>query len=93
MTDEELRRALDGLYAYDMGAVSSGTHDEDLRERCVQALAGHRGDDPSTWRIWLGRLVREMWLSDEALMDGYGCEDAAHFLEWLEDYMGTPLPG
>lgn len=93
MTDDELRDALDGLYAWDQGSVGSGIRDESLRARCVSTLAERRGLGTTPWRIWLGHLVREMWLSDQALAQGYGTEDAVHFVTWLEDRMDTPLPG
>lgn len=90
MTHDELVRALDGIYARDMGSTS-GIYDEDLRARCVAEFAYQR-QFRNTWRSWLARLVREMWLSEEAIEQGYGCEDALHFLEWLEERMDTPLP-
>lgn len=91
MDPDELRRSLDGLFAYDSGATDSGTHDERLRERVIAELAFHR--QFPTWRAYLARLAREMWLSEEAIEQGYGCEDAARFLEWLEDRMDTPVAG
>ena len=91
MTDDELRRALDGLYAYDNGAVSSGIRDEDLRARVIRELGERRA--LGNWRAQLARLVREMWLSEEAIEQGYGTEDAVRFTEWLEDRMDTPVPG
>lgn len=93
MTDEELRDALDGLYAYDKGSVDSGIHDEDLRARCIKAMDGRRGNTEAVWRTWLARFTRDMWLSDESIGQGYGMEDVVHFAEWLEDQMDTPLPG
>ncbi len=91
MTDEELRDALDGLHAYDDGATSSGIHDEGLRVRCITALEERRQAGPEQWRPWLARLVRDMWLSDEAIGQGYGLEDALGFTEWLEDRMDVPV--
>lgn len=90
MTDDELRRALDGLYAYDSGSVGSGIRDEGLRARVVEELRQRR--ELGSWREQLARLVREMWLSEEAIEQGYGTEDAMHFCDWLEDYMDTPVP-
>lgn len=90
MTDDELRDALDGLYAYDGGA-DSGIHDESLRARVIQELKDRRG--LGAWRAQVARLVREMWLSEEAIEQGYGTEDAVRFAQWLEDRMGTPLSG
>lgn len=81
MTTDELRAALDGLFAYDTGCVGSGIKDEQLRQRCIDALR-------ALSRPTLAALVRDMWLSDEAIGLGYGAEDAAEFLRWLDDSMG-----
>lgn len=88
MTDEELRDALDGLYAYDQGSRDSGIHDEALRERCIKELRDRpRGEFELLPRLLVSRMVRDMWLSEEALQQGYGIEDAARFIAWLDDQM------
>lgn len=92
MTDGELSGALDGLYAYDTGATDSGIHDEDLRERCIAALQERQQPGADQWRQWLARLVRDAYLSDEALARGYGLADALGFAEWLDERMGCPVP-
>ena len=38
-------------------------------------------------RRLLAVLVRDMWLSDKAIAQGYGTEDAVSFVEWLEERM------
>lgn len=91
MTDEELRDSLDGLYAYDNGAVDSGIHDEDLRVRCVTEMQARRGPYEVAPRLFLSRMIRDMWLSEEALAQGYGIEDAVNFVRWLGDCMGTDI--
>lgn len=85
MTDEELCEALDGLFAYDTGSIDSGIHNEALRSQCQYALYDRRA--AAGWRVWLATLVREMWLSDDALARGYSVEDAVEFVKWLEDRM------
>lgn len=91
MNEKELREALDGLYAYDDGSVDSGIHDEALRQRCIEAIkAISVGESELVPRLWLSRLIRDMWLSEEALEQGYGIEDALSFLRWLEDRMEMP---
>ena len=88
MTDDELRDALDGLFAYDEGATDSGIHDEDLRARCVRELQGRpRGAHESFPRLLVSRMVRDMWLSEEALEQGYGLADAVGFMKWLDEQM------
>jgi hypothetical protein len=89
MTDEELRAALVGLHAYDEGARDSGIHDEDLRERCKAELKARTASGEPGARLFLSRLVRDMWLSEEALAQGYGIEDAEGFIRWLSDRMET----
>lgn len=92
MTEQQLRDALDGLYAYDGGAIDSSIHDEALRQRCKEAIAAmplQPGEIAP--RLWLSRLIRDMWLSEEALSQGYGYEDAISFLEWLRDEMEIPV--
>lgn len=86
MTDEELRRALDGLFAYDGGCVDSGIHDNALKEQCKSVLRSKNGS-----REFFTRLIRDMWMSEEALNDGYGIEDALEFVEWLEDNLGIAM--
>lgn len=80
-TYAELRDALDGMFAYDSGCVDSGLHDERLRQRMSNYI-----DSLSevTRRQILSNLMVDMWLSDEAVQQGYGWEDAYHFGEWLD---------
>lgn len=88
MNEQELRDALEGLYAYDDGATDSGIHDEALRERCKKAIkAMPIGEHELFPRLWLSRLIRDMWLSEESLEQGYGILDAMSFLRWLEEEM------
>lgn len=89
MTDEELRDVLDGLHAYDDGAADSGIRDEARRARCIAVLKDRRTG--AEGRQWLARLVRDMWLTDEAIEQGYGLEDALGFIERLEDRMDCPV--
>lgn len=88
MTDEELQAALDGLYAYDTGCIDSGVHDEALRARCIAELHSRLGDHEVASR-YISRLIRDMYLSEAALADGYGIEDAISFTDWLGDHMGV----
>lgn len=92
MTDEALTEALDGLYAYDSGCVDSGTHDEALRARCIAELHNRMGEYEIAPRLFLSRLVRDMWLSEEALANGYGIQDAMEFVAWLDERMDIHIP-
>ncbi len=89
MTREELIDALDGLHAYDDGAVQSGIRDESLRSRCIEELK-RRKDAPDAYAFF-STLIRDMWLTDKAIEQGYGIEDAMGFARWLEDRMDIPL--
>ncbi len=91
MSEAELRDALDGLFAYDTGAVDSGIHDENLRARCIAEIHRHFEDDHDAGMLWLSRLTRDMWLSDKALADGYTIEDVQEFIDWLDDRMEFSL--
>lgn len=80
MNSKELSDALDGLFAYDTGCVSSGIRDERLRER-VKCELRKRPEK------WLDRWVRDCFLSEEALKQGYGLEDVRQFFDWLSERM------
>lgn len=89
MSDEELINALFGLYAFDTGSVDSGVHDEALRLECVKALRELPIEDHEIVpRLWLSRLARDKFLTEEALAHHYGIEDVFAFVRWLSDYMG-----
>ena len=81
--EDELRDALDGLFAGDTSGCRCGCGiiDENLRARVVEVIG--QLDRPA-----LARLIRDMWLSDDAIAQGYGVEDLADFLQWLDDRMG-----
>lgn len=84
MNLDELRDALDGLFAYDMGATDSGIKDNQLKERCKAEL---QKLTPEAFTL----MAREMWLSDEAMAQGYGVADLKEFIDWLADEMGYDL--
>ncbi len=85
MTDAEFANAMIGIYAYDTGSVDSGIHDELLRARVIAELRRDGGE------VRLSRLVRDHFLSEEALAKHYGIEDVSHFIRWLDDQMGYCL--
>lgn len=89
MTEGELREALDGLYAYDGGSTDSGIHDEALRVRVKAQLVADAALAGPNAQVGprLSRITRDLFLSDEAVEQGYGLEDVAGFLTWLAEYM------
>lgn len=66
MEESELRDALNGLYAYDTGSIDSGIHDEALRKRCVEELRSRAGQYELYPRLFIGRMVRDLYLSEAA---------------------------
>lgn len=89
MKYEELEDALDGLYAYDRGCVSSGIKDELLRERVKTYLQSLPALEH---RLLVSKIVIGMCLSEEMVRKGYGPEDAKSFLVWLDEDMNCLLP-
>ncbi len=85
----ELVTALESLFAYDAGAVSAGVHDETLRGRCYAELKTAAAGPGN--REYFARLLRDMWLSETALANGYGVEDMLAFVDWLQGRMGIYL--
>lgn len=81
MTDQELAEALEGLYAYDSGCVSSGIHDENLKARLHTVF--HEKDASERVRF-ISQMVIDHYLSPEANKLRYGPEDALLFLRWVE---------
>lgn len=86
MTDDEFWDALDGLYAYDMGSIDSGIHDEVLRERVKTELWNGLGPH-SLFTGRITRLVRDRMLTDAELAAGRSLEDVVEFTRWLDDEM------
>lgn len=73
---------IDGLYAYDTGCTDSGIRDEDRRRGQIDILAGMTEDEI---RCEVSRYLRDGYLSEAQLAEGYGWEDALAFCKWLED--------
>lgn len=86
MDEDSLRDAIDGLSAYDGGAVSSGIHDEQLRTEVQRTVADM---DPTERRKTLSRIMRDLFLTDEAIELGYGWEDARRLGDWFDDQFGV----
>lgn len=92
MTTNELADALMGLYAYDVGCTDSGIHDEYLREKVrVELFVDPLRRPQQLVSDRIARIVRDAFLSDEAISNGYGLEDVAEFIDWLDERMGITL--
>lgn len=88
MEKEKLYDALDGLYAYDTGCVSSGIHDELLRQEVIDYL--HSLEEKELNQK-LSLFIRAKFLTDEKIGQGYGIESVSQFISWLSDYMDLHL--
>lgn len=82
MEFERLKKLIDGLIAYDDGATDSGLHDESAKQEIRDYLAGLSNKDH---RVILSRVIRDLYLSDVAIEEGYGWEDAKSLGRWLEN--------
>lgn len=93
MTDEELREALAGLFAYDTGCTDSGIRDESLRARCLEELSVRSEERPTSAAPdpFLARMLRDYWLSEDAIAQGHGTESVLEFTEWLDDRMDITI--
>ncbi len=90
MNDDALKDALIHLYTHDSrGPVTPGSYEEVLRAWCRRAIWDRLVDDGLDFRSWISALVREMYLSDAALADGQGIEEACEFWTWFDQTMWT----
>ncbi len=88
MKRDELRDALGGLFAYDVGCTDSGIKDELLRERVKAHL---NAMDDTQFRLEMSRYVRDAYLAESQLEQRYGIEDVREFLDWLAQDMGIDV--
>lgn len=75
---------LDGLFAYDTGCVNSGINDVVLKNE-VKCYLGTL--DEVEFRVLISTFVRDKYLTEQALSQGYGIEEVICFVKWLNDYM------
>lgn len=73
---------LEGHYAYDTGAVDSGVRDPARRKELVEVIDAASEDD---LRWALSRFIRDAYVSEKGLQQGYGWEDAMDFARWFHD--------
>jgi hypothetical protein len=92
--EAELFDAIDGLMAYDYGAVDSGIHDEVLRARVIEKLQAVAADGRSEHQLYsrafselVGRFIQQFCISKEALDRGYNFEDLVDVVEWIQKQM------
>jgi hypothetical protein len=84
----KLYDALDGLCAYDTGATDSGIKDDNLRSEVKGYL---KGLDKDQFRMVISSFIRESFLTETRLQQGYGIKDVVAFIEWLDESMNINL--
>jgi hypothetical protein len=89
VNDEMLRAALSRLY--DHRTMPGEAHASELFALCRQAVRDRLLDDNFEFRIFLSRLVRDLYLSEAALGQGLGIEDACEFWSWFDQTMWPDL--
>ena len=90
MNDDALKEALIHLYAHDSGRTATrGTREMALRKRCREEIWERLIEDGPDFRSWISALIRDLYLSDAALADGSGIEDACEFWFWFDKTMWT----
>jgi hypothetical protein len=91
MTDDELQLAIMSLYDDSMrGVLGSRTVREqpvdvpqERRDRVRTAFLA-RGWDRKQRRLFVSRMIRDRFLSEEALAAGRDAEDIRMFMGWME---------
>lgn len=89
VNDEMLRAALSRLF--DHRTLPGEAHASELLASCRQAVRERLLDDNFEFRVFLSRLVRDLYLSEAALEQGLGIEDACEFWSWFDQTMWPDL--
>ena len=76
--NKTMSRKLLKRFSYDMGCTDSGVC-YDIQE--FRDYFEHFGEN--NFRVFISRLIRENFLTEDALKDGYGFEDALEFIDWF----------
>ncbi|HET9647592.1 MAG TPA: hypothetical protein VFP34_05095 [Microlunatus sp.] len=79
------------LFATDLGHDTTLADPTETARLCRRAILQRliRGD----LRSYLSRLIREVYLSEDALSAGLGIDDARQFLHWFDRRMQSDLRG
>ena len=89
MNDAELQDALLWLYASDCGLARALGHEPALRSDCRQAIWERLVLNEVELHVWISRLARDAFLSEQALASGHGIDDACEFWSWFDHTMWT----
>jgi hypothetical protein len=87
--DDTLTIMLVRLYASDMDRHMSLPNPTATRRACTEAILRRMID--GELRCYISRLVRDIYLSDNALQAGLGVEEAFEFWQWFDRTM-WPAP-
>ena len=79
-----LREAVDGLIAYWGGCTDSGINDYKLRYSVAEYL---KSLDDNEFRIVTAKLARDLYLSEDQVVKGYGLEDVRELVRFLNDLL------
>jgi hypothetical protein len=88
MHDNDLKEALKKLYAHDSEGLA-GVTDPRLLAQCRAEINDRLFAGGLNFRTWFSRLVRDMYLSDDALRQGSSIEELCEFWAWFDDHMWT----
>lgn len=74
--------ALIGLFAYDTCGSDFGINDSALKHQVFSYINELNEND---FRILFSEFIREMFVSADAIKEGYGIEDVAAFIQWCSN--------
>ena len=87
MDDLTFGAALLRLYILTGEAENPGSLEVHLRAECLEEITQRLTGDEDALRALLSRLVRDAYLTEEAIDDGAGIEDVCGFWRWFSDLM------
>lgn len=80
---DNVKDAVDGLFAWDMGCKSSGIHDPLMKEALKKHFLKMSPDEQSL----VAAKLASVYLSESGIEQGYRIEDVVALAKWLEDEM------
>lgn len=87
MDDLTFGAALLRLYIRTSNAETPGSLDVHLHVECLDEMSQRLDSDEAALRVFVSRLVRDAFMTEEALGQGAGIEDACGFWRWFSDMM------
>jgi hypothetical protein len=90
VNDDQLRKALWKLWE-DQLDLSEFVADPDLRAECLAGLRERCQEGEWYPNAFISHLVRDWYLSDEAIANGDGIASVVSVVEWLNDTLGQHI--